>query len=200
MPQQFDVDGARQAGATDDQILSYLAQRAPGFDVQGALRQTSKQDVIGYLSTHSAPPGGAPQRPDFAQNPPGMPTPSYARGASSIERQELQNPRSPNFAGDMPGVSEGAGLAGGLAEWTRAGFGGMGPVGMAAKSVIAGCGTVIRSSEDTPARYELNPACLPSTRLKARLIPGLRKSARATAGNHWRFSRASVRARGYSGR
>jgi len=56
MPQQFDVDAARQSGASDAEILGYLAQRSPNFDVQGALKQASPQDVIGYLSTHAAPP------------------------------------------------------------------------------------------------------------------------------------------------
>jgi hypothetical protein len=63
MPQQaqFDVNAARQSGATDDQILSYLSQRSPNFDVQGALRQSSKGDVISYLATHAAPPTAGAQ-------------------------------------------------------------------------------------------------------------------------------------------
>jgi hypothetical protein len=65
---QFDVNAARQAGASDDQILSYLAQRSPGFDIQGALKQASKQDVISYLSTHAAPPGSDGGRDSL--NPP----------------------------------------------------------------------------------------------------------------------------------
>jgi hypothetical protein len=58
MPQQaqFDVNAARQSGATDDQILSYLSQRSPNFDVQGALKQAPKADVINYLSVHASPP------------------------------------------------------------------------------------------------------------------------------------------------
>src|SRR5438270_40577 len=117
MPQGFDVNAARQAGYSDDEILSHLTQTR-NFDVNSAIQSGySKAAIINHLS-------GAPgPRPDFAQNPPGMPTPSYARGASPIERQELQNPQSPNFAGDMPGASEGAGLAEGLGEWARSGPG-----------------------------------------------------------------------------
>src|SRR2546427_13255018 len=65
-----------------------------------------------------------------------------------------------------------------LCEASRsAGLGGMGPVGMAARLVTAGCGIVIKSRLETPARYELSPALLPSARLRARLTPGLRRSA-----------------------
>lgn len=58
MPQspQFDVAAARQSGATDDEIISYLSKRSPTFDVDGALKQSSKQEVIDYLSTHASPP------------------------------------------------------------------------------------------------------------------------------------------------
>ena len=67
---QFDVNAARQAGATDDQILSYLAQRSPNFDLQAALKQSSKADIINYLSTHASPPNAAQtqqQQPSFAE-------------------------------------------------------------------------------------------------------------------------------------
>jgi hypothetical protein len=75
MPQQaqFDVNAARQSGATDDQILGYLAQRSPNFDTQAALKQASKADVISYLSTHAtAPESVAPsqqqtQPPSFGE-------------------------------------------------------------------------------------------------------------------------------------
>jgi hypothetical protein len=72
MPQQaqFDLDAARKSGATDDQILSYLSQRSPNFDVQGALKQSSKGDVISYLAAHAVPPTAGtqsqqPQQPSF---------------------------------------------------------------------------------------------------------------------------------------
>src|ERR1019366_6772370 len=39
-----------------------------------------------------------------------------------------------------------------LEDNKSAGLGGIGPVGIAERFVIAGCSTVIRSSEDTPAR------------------------------------------------
>jgi hypothetical protein len=71
MPQQaqFDVNAARQSGATDDQILGYLAQRSPNFDVQGALRQSSKADVISYLAAHAAPPTAGTQPQQSQQQP-----------------------------------------------------------------------------------------------------------------------------------
>src|SRR5262249_21709176 len=50
--QQFDVDGARKAGYSDDQILMHLrGQVGTSFDVDGALKAGySKSDVIGELS------------------------------------------------------------------------------------------------------------------------------------------------------
>jgi hypothetical protein len=71
MPQQaqFDVNAARQSGATDDQILSYLSQRSPNFDVQGALKQSSKGDVISYLAAHAAPPTAGTQPQQSQQQP-----------------------------------------------------------------------------------------------------------------------------------
>ncbi len=70
----FDVDAARQAGASDDEILSYLAQRSPNFDVQGALKVASKADVVNYLAANAT----APQRqPSFSEQHP------YIAGAAS---------------------------------------------------------------------------------------------------------------------
>src|SRR5438046_6214691 len=63
-----------------------------------------------------------------------------------------------------------------LCEESRsAGFGGRGPVGMATRLGIAGCGIDTRSRLDTPARYELKPAYFPPPRLRSRAIPGLRR-------------------------
>jgi hypothetical protein len=90
MPQQaqFDVDGARRAGATDDQILSYLAQRSPSFDVQGALKHASKADVINYLATHAEAPqqqqAPEPQKqPSFLERL----TAGYDPGAAQFDEQ-----------------------------------------------------------------------------------------------------------------
>ena len=45
----FDVDGARKAGYSEDEILSHLSQGS-NFDVQGALGSGySKGDVIDHL-------------------------------------------------------------------------------------------------------------------------------------------------------
>src|SRR5215472_17277062 len=46
-----------------------------------------------------------------------------------------------------------------------AGFGGSGPVGIATRLGMAGCGTDTRSKLETPARYELRPAYFPEPRL-----------------------------------
>src|ERR1700674_2522060 len=51
-------------------------------------------------------------------------------------------------------------------ESKSAGFGGKGPVGIAARLGIVGGGTVTSSRLDTPARYELKPACFPLPRLR----------------------------------
>jgi hypothetical protein len=49
--QTFDVEGARRAGASDDDILKHLTQTR-GFDVQGALKAgATKQGIITHLST-----------------------------------------------------------------------------------------------------------------------------------------------------
>lgn len=42
----FDIQGARQAGASDDQIAQYLAQSQPKFDVQGALKAGATLEQI----------------------------------------------------------------------------------------------------------------------------------------------------------
>jgi hypothetical protein len=96
----FDVNAARQSGATDDQILSYLSQGAPNFDVQGALKQSSKPDVINYLASHSGPP--VTLRPDFSLNPPGVPRPTVNMEMSPFGKG-YQGPG----ANDNPGSFEG---------------------------------------------------------------------------------------------
>jgi len=137
---QFDVDAARQAGASDDQILSYLAQRAPGFDVQGALRQARKQEVISYLSTHSAPPG--------ALNPPPAAGPHI-----QMKEMPLSRFQQSLMSSEMPGASEGANLAEALGNWTEQGPGAMlatgpadiarGNVARGAHRMLAGAGTTM---------------------------------------------------------
>ena len=102
-------------------------------------------------------------RPDFAANPPGMPAPTNA-----ILRQELQNPSSPNFAGGLPGVTEGAPLAQGLSDWDRSSFGqagqgigniARGNVARGARQVIAGAGnmTLPAAALAGPATVLSNP-------------------------------------------
>lgn len=54
---QFDVDGARKAGYSDDEIIQHLSQNS-GFDVEGATKAGySKQDIINHLSTPAPAPG-----------------------------------------------------------------------------------------------------------------------------------------------
>lgn len=56
----FDVQAARQAGYSDDEILQHLTQTR-NFDVDGAVKAGySKQDVIDHLSGTSAPAPSAP--------------------------------------------------------------------------------------------------------------------------------------------
>src|SRR5215469_11882819 len=57
----FDVDAARQAGYSDDEILQHLTSTR-NFDVNGALKAGySKQDIIQHLATASAPAASKPQ-------------------------------------------------------------------------------------------------------------------------------------------
>jgi len=75
-PQQsgFDVNAARQAGYSDDEILAHLTQTR-NFDVNAAVQSGySKSDIIGYLSTSrpvSTQPRG-PALPVPAELQPGM--------------------------------------------------------------------------------------------------------------------------------
>lgn len=78
----FDVQGARQAGYSDDEILQHLTQ-SRGFDVQGALSAGySKQDIIDHLSTTQAP--------SASQGPIPAGQPNAAGGPSSVQMQEVQ--------------------------------------------------------------------------------------------------------------
>src|SRR5262249_30785251 len=54
MPQSgFDIDGARKAGYSDDEIIQYLTQSRK-FDVDSAVKSGySKPEIIDYLSTSS---------------------------------------------------------------------------------------------------------------------------------------------------
>src|SRR5664279_1189329 len=85
----FDVDGARKAGYSEDEILSHLSQGS-SFDVQGALGSGySKSDVIGHLSAPKAPAQPAQPNPDT------LPGGKYA----------LWNPESQNPLPDVSGVA-----------------------------------------------------------------------------------------------
>lgn len=73
----FDVNAARQAGYSDDEILSHLTQTR-SFDVTGALNAGySKQDIIQHLSTTPSPQ-------NISQQQTGLIAPS---GAASIGPQ-----------------------------------------------------------------------------------------------------------------
>lgn len=63
----FDLNGARQAGYSDDEILNHLTQ-SRNFDVDGALKAGySKAEVANYLaSTPALPPDTKPSRPAWA--------------------------------------------------------------------------------------------------------------------------------------
>jgi hypothetical protein len=52
----FDVDGARKAGYSDEEILQYLTTSFRKFDVQGAMKAGySSQEIIDYLSKQPRP-------------------------------------------------------------------------------------------------------------------------------------------------
>lgn len=87
-PNGFDVDGARQSGYSDDDILGHLTSSRK-FDVDGAVKSGySKSDIIQYLSTKQTTPSSqvdsaqVRNKPDYAAisqqmaaNPPGVPAP-----------------------------------------------------------------------------------------------------------------------------
>ena len=80
----FDVNAARQAGYSDDEILAHLTATR-SFDVSGAMKSGySKPEVIDYLSTS----------PRFAANAPGVQRPSIP--------QELQPGMTQTPQGAMP--------------------------------------------------------------------------------------------------
>src|SRR5664280_1872966 len=86
----FDVDGARKAGYSDDEILSHLSQGS-NFDVQGALGSGyAKGDVIDHLSSRPPAPAQTSQ-----PNPDTLPGGKYA----------LWNPESQNPLPDVSGVA-----------------------------------------------------------------------------------------------
>lgn len=69
-PQQsgFDVNAARQAGYSDDEILAHLTQTR-NFDVDSALKSGYSQgDIIGYLA-NSRPSGNSPDQQSAAPKP-----------------------------------------------------------------------------------------------------------------------------------
>ncbi len=72
----FDIDAARKAGYSDDEILAHLTQ-SRGFDVAGALKSGySKPEIIAHLSSSPAmPPAGSTlqgggKAPGFTPKPP----------------------------------------------------------------------------------------------------------------------------------
>lgn len=105
---KFDVDAARKAGYSDDEILSHLTQTRK-FDVEGALgKGYSKADVIGYLSGTPAEGGGVPGAP-FGL--PGVPSArSEALKETSRENENVFQPSQrtsltkmePSFFGGAP--------------------------------------------------------------------------------------------------
>jgi hypothetical protein len=90
----FDVNAARQAGYSDDEILDHLTQTASGFDVGAALKAGhSKSDIIDYLSTTpkaTPPPSSVP-----APAPPPAPAPQAPQSWGSRILSTLGGMRSP---------------------------------------------------------------------------------------------------------
>src|SRR3990167_2444870 len=53
MKKQFDYQGARQAGYSDEEIMSHLSESTPSFDVQGAIQSGyTPQEINQHLSTY----------------------------------------------------------------------------------------------------------------------------------------------------
>ena len=140
MPQQgFDVNAARQAGYSDDEILSHLTATR-NFDVAGAVSSGySKSEIIDHLS-------GSPAQTDFAANPPGVPRPNVPM-ETMLTPSEFGN-RLRNA--QNPGVSEGAGLREGLSDYVTSSAGNVaggakdiakGNVSKGAHPVIQGAGS-----------------------------------------------------------
>lgn len=92
----FNVEGARKAGYSDDEILAHLTQSRK-FDVQGALKSGySKSDLIGYLSSTPAQtenpmslPGGTPRLMEAAQR---MNLPSARMSDDEMRSNEKAKP------------------------------------------------------------------------------------------------------------
>lgn len=93
---QFDVDAARKAGYSDDEILQHLTA-SRGFDVQGALTGGyTKQEIINHLSSSPAMPApnkgltgpSAPQTPLALQQ---NPTANAIANAVPSERADMFN-------------------------------------------------------------------------------------------------------------
>jgi hypothetical protein len=120
MPQKnFDVEAARRAGYSEDDILQHLA-RSRGFDLDGALKAGySKGDVITHLS--SSPAAGAEEELTEKRNwlEPGPGEGALSRGAKGVGRavrglvrapwdigkEVLSPPRDPEEAGMVAGLS-----------------------------------------------------------------------------------------------
>ena len=84
MPNQtFDVQGALNAGASEDDVLQHLTATRP-FDVDGALKAgASKRDIIDHLS--SLPPKSSKIQPtQYAEPTP--PQPGFLGGTDAISR------------------------------------------------------------------------------------------------------------------
>src|SRR5579863_9222185 len=74
MSEGFDLDAARKAGASDDDITSFLATKH-NFDMDSALKAgASKQDVITFLSQQQVPISG--QLLPTVPGMPGRPSPA----------------------------------------------------------------------------------------------------------------------------
>ncbi len=92
----FDVQGAKQAGASDDQILQHLTSTR-NFDVQGALKAgANKQDIINYLANTPAKKPGA----DHFLNPNNPNTPKQ-----NAELDSVKTSPTADFLAALPGAA-----------------------------------------------------------------------------------------------
>ena len=85
----YDLQSARQAGATDDQILGYLAKNQ-NYDVDGAMKSgASKDQVLNYLASN-----------DSSQTPPTAAPGPWASGYVAPRTQLKAN--DPNYVAPKP--------------------------------------------------------------------------------------------------
>lgn len=100
----FDVQAARQAGYSDDEILQHLTQ-SRSFDIDGARRAGySNQEIIDHLAQTSAPPPASRMSPQALQQNIPM-DPSMAGSALNTAGLPVKQAPKPTVAGSLFGLA-----------------------------------------------------------------------------------------------